>query len=269
MPRSICRERYSWSSLNTWQGNAFQNAMTAACFLSGTCASCEVLMDQTHWIKSSPWSLIPAPEATFVFFSHSPRVTLKLARGRGHLALSGSLLPLPPSQPLGSSPASGRVWAWPGFETVWVSSCASWPPPSPPCWGTESIPGACQGCGHLPGLSQSFREQTEVPCWRLPRRKEQGLGFPAMLSLSIFSCWPAPSSSTDSLEPAGSSHTALPGHSPASALPFAAGGRHRWVRHSRAGLPEAISRYQVYSTFSSALQSSFSSPAQIAQMSFV
>lgn len=112
MPRSICRERYSWSSLNTWQGNAFQNAMTAACFLSGTCASCEVLTDQTHWIKSSPWSLIPAPEATFVFFSHSPRVTLKLARGRGHLALSGSLLPLPPSQPLGSSPASGRVWAW-------------------------------------------------------------------------------------------------------------------------------------------------------------
>lgn len=180
---------------------------------------------------------------THVFwpFPFSQRVILKLARGRSHLAFPGSLLlPFPPAQPRpgqSSIPAFGIFsWLRQGLglsQALGQAGCLPDPLPTSfhPLLRNKEQPWCLWGCGDfsaaVPGASGRGHRGALLEA---VQKEEAGTGVSSnVLTLSIFLltcskqqhrvpgvCWELYVSHRHTLE-----------QNPASALPFAARGRHR------------------------------------------
>lgn len=156
------------------------------------------------------------------------------------------------------------------FEAGWVSSCPSWPPPSPPSLGTKSSPGASQGCGasvpRAPGTQ------------RCPAggRSRTGVSSNA-LTLSVFLLTCSKQQHRFLLGALWLPHAA-PGAQPSISSAFFCRRKARvseaeqgWASRGRLSPSLFHVFFRIVPTLQMdpPLQSSFLSPAQISQMSFV
>lgn len=166
MPRSITGAGILRALLTCGKGMLYKMHWQLPVSCKALGALCEAVTDQMHWLKSSSWSLISAPEPTFVPFSPFPSPDPKSNQGReatllalSHLTFSSLL-----HSDLHAMAGYRLSWSWSdlyashwgsllgqaGYEfqplgltqAVGLPSCPSWPSPFTLFLRTKNSPSA-------------------------------------------------------------------------------------------------------------------------------